>query len=540
MARVAVIGLDAAEWNLIEALLASGKLPHLARLRDAGTVCRLRQPTPLTEQPWAPFLTGGPTPLTALRFDPAAGASFEVGAPRVPPFYARLPGVRAVVLDVPRMTLAYAVEGAQITGWGGHHLGYPRASRPHGLLSELERQVGPHPALRTFHEFRWYDRHDLERHTDRLVAGALRRVEVVSWLASRVPDWNLLLTVAPEAHSAGEILWHGIDEQHPVGCYVDGAAARQQLCQVYAALDTAVGRLARELPADTVLVVCALHGMRRNDLDVPSMLLPELLSRIFAGQRLLDGPDPGVWRRLGCPPVEPGISPYGAAYPQRRSAAERLRDGFRRHALIRVPGLLAASRRLRRRGIEQEPETDRRPDEIGEYRTAVDRYVSCRYRALWPRMKAFAVPTFTCGRVRINLRGREREGIVAPEAYGSACDEVEAAVRACRNPRTGRPVVEDVVRTRAGDPRDPDDPSADLLIVWTDCADALEHPEAGLIGPLAYGRTGSHSPRGFAFIAGPGIPRRDLGERPVADLTPTVVALLGHVPPGDFRGRSLL
>jgi len=536
MARVAVIGLDAAEWNLIEALLASGELPHLARLREAGTVCRLRQPTPLTEQPWAPFLTGAPTPLTALRFDPTAGAPFEVGAPRLPPFYARLPGVRAVVLDVPRMTLAYAVEGAQITGWGGHHLGYPRGSRPHGLLSEVERQVGPHPALRSFHEFRWHDRHDLERHTDRLVAGALRRVEVVRLLAARVPDWDLLLTVAPEAHSAGEILWHGIDEQHPLARCVDSAAARRRLCRVYTALDTAVGRLAAELPADAVLVVCALHGMRRNDLDVPSALLPELLARLFAGQRLLDGPDPEAWRRLGCPPVEPDVSPYAAVYPRRRSAAGRLRDRVRHQALVRVPGLVAASRRFRRRGIEQEPETDRDPDEIGEYRTPVDLHVTCRYRLLWPRMKAFAVPTNTHGRVRINLRGREREGLVAPEACDSVCDEVEAAVRACRNPRSGRPVVEDIVRLGA------EDPSADLLIVWKECecADALEHPEAGLIGPVPYGRTGSHSTRGFAFIAGHGIPRGDVRERPAADLTPTIVALLGHEPPGDIQGRSLL
>jgi predicted AlkP superfamily phosphohydrolase/phosphomutase len=191
--------------------------------------------------------------------------------------------------------------------------------------------------------------------------------------------------------------------------------------------------------------------------------------------------------------------------------------------------------RPRRRAIEQEPETDRHPDEIGEHVTLIDRYVSCRYRPLWPRMKGFTVPTFSYGRVRINLRGREADGIVAPEAYGAACDEVEAVLRACRNPRTGRPVVEDVIHLRDGE-----DPTADLLIVWKGCPDALEHPGAGLVGPLPYGRTGSHTPRGFAFIAGPGIPHCDLGERPVSDLTPTIVALLGHTPAADMRGRSLL
>jgi predicted AlkP superfamily phosphohydrolase/phosphomutase len=524
MPRVAVIGLDAAEWTLIEPLMASGELPHLARLRETAAFCRLRQPTPLTEQPWVSFLTGSPAPLTPLRFDPDARQSFEVGAPRVQPFYARLPGLRAIVVDVPRMTLAYAVDGTQITGWGGHHLGYPRASRPHGVLSEIERVVGPHPAFRLSHEFRWFHRFGLECYTDRLVAGALRRVEVLHWLKARVPDWDLCLSVAPEAHSAGEILWHGIDEQHPLQRCTDGGAARRLLCRVYSALDTVVGRLVRELPRDAVLVVCSLHGMQRNDLDKPSALLPELLARLFAGQRLLEGPDPELWRRAGCPPIEPPSS-----------FAERLRDHVRHQALAWVPRLVEASRRFRRLPTEEpEPETDRDPEEIGEYHTRVDLHFACRYRLLWPRMKAFAVPTFTHGRVRINLRGREREGVVEPEAYGAVCDEVEAAVRACRNPRTGRSVVDDVVRL--GD----EDPSADLLTVWKDCADALEHPEAGLIGPVLYGRTGSHSTRGFAFISGRGVPPGDLGERLAADLVPTIVTLLGHEPPAGVRGRPFL
>src|SRR5262245_42805750 len=90
--RVAVIGLDAAEWSLIEPMLASGELPRLARLRQTGTFCRLRQTTPLTEQPWASFLSGVPAAVNAIQFEAPTYATFEVGAPRVPPFYARLPG----------------------------------------------------------------------------------------------------------------------------------------------------------------------------------------------------------------------------------------------------------------------------------------------------------------------------------------------------------------------------------------------------------------------------------------------------------------
>jgi hypothetical protein len=77
-------------------------------------------------------------------------------------------------------------------------------------------------------------------------------------------------------------------------------------------------------------------------------------------------------------------------------------------------------------------------------------------------------------------------------------------------------------------------------VLWTDCSDALEHPATGVIGPLAFGRTGAHSTQGFAVIAGPGIPRGDLGERPALDLTPTILSLTGHTPGAHLHGRPFV
>ena len=141
-------------------------------------------------------------------------------------------------------------------------------------------------------------------------------------------------------------------------------------------------------------------------------------------------------------------------------------------------------------------------------------------------MQAFALPTYSLGRVRINLRGRERDGVVLPDRYGAACDEVEAILRACRNPRTRRPIVVDVARVRGSDPMDPGGPSADLVVTWTDCPDALEHPNAGVVGPLPYGRTGAHGPGGFLMVTGPGIPVSSSDPRPATALTSIVRGLL--------------
>ena len=80
---------------------------------------------------------------------------------------------------------------------------------------------------------------------------------------------------------------------------------------------------------------------------------------------------------------------------------------------------------------------------------------------------------------------------------------------------------------------------ADIVCQWSHAFDALEHPQAGLIGPFPFRRTGGHSDRGFAFFSGRDIPTGDLGQWPAIDLPPTLVTLLGRKPPLDVDGRPI-
>lgn len=513
----------------MEPMLRRGELPQLARIRAQGATCQLVQPRPLTERPWDGFLTGGDPPSAATGFDPETYDPFVLGPVGALPFYAQLP-IRSLVMDVPYMTLAPAAGGAQVVGWGEHYASRALTSNPSELGGEIGRRFGAHPARGIHAARRWHDPVYLRRLTDALVDGALRRVDIASWLMTRVPDWDLLVTVWTEAHSAGEVMWQGIDA-HPDISPESRLAAAEHLRRVYQALDAAVGRLAAQLPPETRLMVCAVHGTRRNDDDVPSsVLLPELLCRLYTGQRLLRAPDAVEWQRRGYPVtrLDPMTSWFDALRDSYPPATPR--DWLARQARIRTPRLVEAKRqllsfRLRRRqagtrgaGVVSESPSPRR---------SANGLPPARYRSLWPRMKAFALPTYSLGRIRINLRGRERDGVVLLEQYGATCDEVETILRHCRDPRTGRPVVLDIARVRARDPLDPDGPSADLVVAWRDCPDAIEHLEAGVVGPVPYGRTGAHAPNGFLLAAGRGIRAGDLGARPARDLTPTVVSLLG-------------
>ena len=141
----------------------------------------------------------------------------------------------------------------------------------------------------------------------------------------------------------------------------------------------------------------------------------------------------------------------------------------------------------------------------------------------------------------MNLAGREHQGRVARDDYDSACDEVEALVRACRDTRTGEPVVADVERARGRDPLALGASEADLVVVWSGAAVGFDHPDHGRIGPLPYRRTGGHTgPYGMAYLAGEGIAPGDRGVRSSFDVAPTIVELLGEPVPRDVSGTSLL
>src|SRR5262249_26522222 len=60
----------------------------------------------------------------------------------------------------------------------------------------------------------------------------------------------------------------------------------------------------------------------------------------------------------------------------------------------------------------------------------------------WSRTRAFTLPADLEGCIRINLQGREPEGIIEPGGqYEDVCSELTEALEKLINPATGRPAV---------------------------------------------------------------------------------------------------
>lgn len=534
--KVLAIGLDGYEQSVGDRFIKDGALPALAALRarsarfllDHGAATR-------TGLAWE-HASSGLSPAdggrwSAVHFDRDSYEVWHEGT-SLPPFPAAL-RARTVIFDPPYFDLRMAPSVRGVTNWGAHDPGVVFGARPAELAEELLARFGTYPAHECMYEIVWPSPDRTRQMGELLVRGTQTRARAAQWLLQeRCPDWDLGFVVVSEFHSAIEAFWHGIDPAHPLHSLPSAPEAARQLLAVYQAADSLVGGLVSAFP-EAVVIAFAMNGMGPNRSDGASMvLLPELLHRNAFGQPLLRVP--GTWADApqGVPVLDEAVDWTQAVKTQ----------------ISQLPGVLDLARRAAVRVI---PESIRRvlrshgdvpvtmPD--GTLRLPLDWMPASLYQPYWHTMRYFALPSFYDGRIRINLAGREAQGIVAPADYAAVCDEVEAAVRACRDLHTGEPVVGHVERCSGGrDPLTIGPWESDLIIVWRGAALGFRHPSAGNIGPLPFRRTGGHTgPYGMAYLAGDGIAAGDYGVRPSFDVAPTIIELLGEEVSSKVSGSSL-
>lgn len=532
---VVALGLDAADPVLLDRYMAAGHLPVLSSLRRRGTYARLSTfdycraeasnttfltgCAPGTHGYWSPFRFH---PDYRVETTPYSFTDFT-------PFYGLGPDYRVAVFDMPQSKLSPDVNGVQVLGWGAHSPRCPSHSSPPELFDEIVARHGAHPTLRKDDVHSVGDAAAVERLKRDLETGIERRTAACLDLLGR-ERWDLFLTYFGEIHAGQHYLWHLSHPDHPLFAHF-GTPGRDPLLELVQAVDHAIGRLIAALPPDTRVVVFSDHGMESNTTDLPSnVFLPELLYRLaFPG-------------RAGLAKGNPASAPGPILRPSATRSWRSMLYGLK-HDRNPVTRWLrqhtdtawfhyAIERRL---GMNALPLC---PDDC-----PIGSQPPMWYHPAWPAMPAFALPSFSEGYVRLNVRGREAGGIVDPADYERTCGRITADLLELTDARTRRPAVRRVVRTRGADPLTAADrPSdADLIVIWEGVPmDVVDHPRAGRIGPVPFKRSGSHVHRGFLLAAGPGIaPGERLSERHSLDIPPTILSLLGAPVPSHFEGTPL-
>ena len=547
---VIAIGLDAADPNLLDKWIAEGKLENLSKLRQEGAYGHLQNSvdynnapteTSSTERLWVMFGTGCKPEKTgywspvhyrardySISHDTVDGAySFE----EYPPFYALGDDYKVAAFDVPVSRLSKDVNGIQILGWGGHAPHTPSHSQPPELFSEIVSKYGKNPILHQDYGC-WWDKAYFQRITAGLKSSIETRTEICRDLLQK-DDWDLFLTVFGESHTASHDFWHLSQADNPLYPYKSDRT-NDPMLKAFQDIDKAIGEIVTAAPDNASVVVFAVHGMGNNVTDMYSMtFLPEALYRYsFPGKYGIAKGNPD----RQCPPmdVNPRRKSWSGEVWQRRYDPNPLKRALMPWTPSKFDNYLNA----------KPTPALASPYELREQGTALNWMPAMWYSPLWSQMKAFALPAFAAGHIRINLKGREAEGLVDVADYDSVCEEIVQLLHRMKHGRTGNPIVKEVVRTRTHENAlscESSLPDADLVVVWEEQpSDVVDSPDFGRIGPVTYYRSGGHRANGFLMAKGARIaPGSTIDNAQTIDIGPTIRELIGAPPLRQCDGRPL-
>jgi predicted AlkP superfamily phosphohydrolase/phosphomutase len=511
--RVVVIGIDAADANLVRKWAAEGHLPTLAGLLETALVAPIATPLGVLEGGiWPTLLTSASPAMHGMfSFQSLKPGTYDIENVMfadklpVPPFWTHMSrgGKRVAVVDAPfARPLEEGLNGLQVTNWGVHDSwSWSRCSSPAPLMDELVKQFGDHPVRHCDQENRTpADYEDLRA---RLIDGVERKTDLLRDILGR-EDWDFFFGVFSESHCAGHQLWHWMDPTHPRFAAAAPATLRWAIRDVYQAIDAGLGRLLADVTPDVRVIVLLSHGM----------------GPYYTGAHLLEA----VLDRLGL-----GTPPDAARFPDRDS-----------YAIGGLRGVLWSLRRLLPHGLREALKA--------RWRGPLDALWGLTHPApsLWrPGMRVFTLPSNNMtSAVRINLTGREPYGVVEPGAdYEALCEELTARLLELENPATGRPAVHWVRRARDiyQGPRLIDMP--DLFVEWDHDTpvDALRSPKIGTVtGSFWADRTGDHWKEGLLLARGPGFTPGLAGALRTEDVGPTLLDLVGIPIPAGYEGQSVL
>jgi len=507
-ARVLVLGIDAGNRALIETWAAQGVLPTIHALMARGVVGHTDSVEGFfVGSTWPSFYTGaspaehGIHSLVQLR--PGTyelDRCFTGDYVKREPFWNHLSraGRRVAILDVPLTGVSSDLNGIQMVEWGSHDANYGFRAWPRGLAREVKARFGLHPLTESCDVDHRSPAQFVEL-TRRLVQGVRTKAALTRHYLGR-GEWDLFAQVFTEGHCIGHQGWHLHDRRAPGWDAATVAATGDPLRDVYVAIDDAIADILTDVDRETLVVLLVSHGMSYR--VGAQFLLPDVLVRLSAAA-----------------PAPPPANGGGA-------------------------GVLSTALA---RGWAHTPDVLRRP-----VRVARDRARRWREARAWPRPlpshlregRCFVVDNgLVVGGIRLNLAGREPQGVLTPPAAGEFCQQLTRDLLDVVDVESGRPIVGRVMRTDElyfGAYRHH---LPDLLVEWSDDRPlgsatvgtgqgASVRLASGRIGTIEginrYCRTGDHRRGGLFVAAGPGLdPGRMADVVSVMDFAPTLARVLG-------------
>lgn len=487
------------DFAITRQLMAAGRLPHLSALASRGAWGPLRSTTPpVTPCAWSTIMTGK-NPGKHGIFDFLAGTAADPVASRrrATTIWTKLSGAgwRVGTFNVPTTYPPQPLSGFQVAGFDAPAFG-PSMAWPERAYDALWAAVGDYEVFPTSILTPEGDPTAVGQHADLPLLGTralLSRFPCDLYMVSfQVVDWVQHARLGTEAPAgAGGLL------------DLDGRVA-----ECYALVDARVGSLLEEWTTDhTTVAVVSDHGGASVDCLVN-------LERLFLDAGLM-------------------------AYEANKGGGHRWR--LRR---LRTRAMLAAwdvaKRALPGVARRLQPLALRVRGRAATYQNslAVD----------WSR--SVAVPSGSFGQIRLNIRGRDPNGVLEPDEAPRLRQRICDLLGALKDPRTGERVYERVAAAEKlyrGEcvAQGPDliaIPASERYLSLSGRTGAPAVPlldARGVVVPF-HPPSGWHSMDGVVVLAGPDVAEGvRLAGASAVDVAPTLLQLLGEPVPADMDGVPL-
>lgn len=498
--QVIVVGLDAATMSVIEQYVAEGGLPNISRmLRSGGSGLLLSTPNMHSASSWSSIITGrNPGQHGLYVFSDRDFATNEqviyTGRDRkcesIFGILARA-GKTAGMVNVPMTYPAESAPGSFMISGLDAPVFDEKAFSTASLREEMKRFVGYAPTPPELPKVMAAG--DLDAAIDLWVKLTRTRTDAAKYLIETYrPDFFMVVYTCTDW--VQHYFWKYTDTRHPE--YDSNEAARYQgtIRRFYEMMDAHIGELRAVCGDEANMIVVSDHGMGCH--TQASFHVVEYL------------------QECGLMELRPAEPPDSQVLGDLRESAKRM-----------AKAILPESMKKAIKAV------------VGETAAPIAQKNRFYSRVVWERTVAYTEH----GRnvININLKGRNKHGIVDPADYDKVCDEVIAKLQEWRDPDTGLQVVQKVTRRAQMYRGEHTSHASDMYVFWNPDA-ILQRPVPDAIRQKRFWWNGAHRPHGVVICEGSKIrPASTTSNAIVYDIVPTVLHLLGVEQPAGLDGRVL-
>ena len=509
MAKIVMLGLDGATFDLILPWVQAGKLPHLAMLLNTGITGTLRSTIPPMSPPaWNSFMTGtNPGKHGIYDFTGRTSHSYEthfINASwrRAPTLWRHMSqaGKRVAVLSVPFTYPPEKVNGIMVSGMdapGVAGLVDRSATYPPELCDDINRNIGDYPMGPNL--FAYTDPGDM-------VDAALRTIDKKTATARylyKQEEWDFFMLVLGETDAASHRFWRFCDPTSPLrddDHLADKVA--NSLLAIYQKADETIGHFMGLASQDTSVIVMSDHGSGGN--SDTAVYLNRWLERegLLRFKRLNGFVKAGIER----------AKQYGL----------RVLPSHVKRAIYRMTNI---------------------PDMVESW---------ARFSVIdWTQTRAYSEETPYYPSIWINRKGREPLGLVDQQEYEAVRDRIITQLSAWRNPYSGQKMIKQVHRREDLYAGPQVERAPDLTIEWEldKGYSYLFRPSTGRRRPPVHQldaherrrvKSGDHRDEGIFLAIGPRFTAPgEIKEASILNLAPTILYLLGLPIPPEMDGQVL-